>query len=115
MTLRIFQPSCDDNALLASALAEFQCEAVPQHGGRSESGRRYRRRQCVTETTGRFTAAMSSANPPRSEEEAVARLAPVAAWFFSWLIQQLAIQVIKFLWRKWHEPSAATLNPKVGA
>ena len=92
-----------ENELLAAALLEFDCEPLPPGYGSGERRRRERKRAKVADTTSRFVAAIRSDSPPATEAEAIALLAPIGAWLLSWLIRQLVIQVIKFLWRTMHE------------
>lgn len=122
--IRIFDPdgkslggltpsrSPDALRLLAAAWVEFDCHpTVYQSCSVPEEPRRSNRRRRVTEITNRFLSSMASASPPRTEAEAIAALTPITAWLLSWLIRQLAIQVIKFLWRRWHDPQSSILDP----
>lgn len=105
--IRIFDPDAPNTLhgeLLAAAYAEFDCGPVAcTSSQRSRMSRgQAKRRDKVTQTTVEFTDLMLSPQAPQTEDEAVKLLSPVTAWLLSWLVRQLAIQVIKFLWRKWH-------------
>jgi len=121
--IRIFDPDETSTAhgrMLAAAFVEFDCGPVACAGSqRARMSRgQTRRRDRVSQTCVEFTDLMLSPRAPRTEEEAVAMLAPVTAWLLQWLVQQLAISVIKFLWRKWQEgenPKSEHRNPRTGA
>ena len=110
MTLRIFNP--DDQSqtlhgeLLAAAFAEFDCGPVAdsgRQGSRRITRAQARRRERVSQTCVEFTDLMLSPKAPLTEEEAVAMLTPTTVWLLQWFCQQLVIQVVKFLWRRWNE------------
>ncbi len=121
MTLRIYNPDGKDgrpgthrgltpsgspDAALMDAWRAFDCDPLPTVAENlSAAGRRReKKRGRVTATADRFSALMRSTNPPRTEAEAVAGCV-VASWLLSWLLQQLAVSVVKFLWRRWNETS----------
>ena len=117
--IRIFDPNTVTlhGELLEAAFSEFHCGPVACTGTQRArmSRAQIRRRDRVHETCVQFTDLMNSSRRPNSEAETVAILAPVTAWLLQWLIQQLAIQVIKFLWRKWHEPPNTSIGQATGA
>lgn len=80
---------------------KFGCGLLPKGGGRESKERRKRREEC-SRTTERFVRAMSSDNPPRNESEAIQKVAPLAGWLVSWLIQTFAVEIVKALWSWWN-------------
>jgi hypothetical protein len=57
-----------------------------------------------------FLNRMSSDAPFKTEEEAIAALAPIAIWFFRWALRQLAIQVIQYLWNRINRSEPVTVS-----
>jgi hypothetical protein len=57
-----------------------------------------------------FFAEMLTGNGLRSEAEAIQKIAPVAIWFIGWLARQFAVQVIKALWREWHNTTGVQVS-----
>lgn len=75
------------------------------------NGKPVRRSESTVRKYGsRFLDRMSSDAPFKTEEEAVATLAPVAIWIFRWAIRQLAIQVIKYLWMRIQKSQSVTVS-----
>lgn len=125
MTLQLFnpdEPSAElisqfgTNAWLVSqAFREFNCWPIPAGMPRMRTAkaekRREARRQTVQEYSSEFLKLMTSDAPPASEEQAVKALVTIGTWLASWFIRQLAIQVIRFCWRKWQE----SINPAEGS
>lgn len=122
MTLQIFNPlepspelvsQFGPNAwLVNNALWEFDCWPVPTGWLHKRAvQRREAKRQTVQEYSGKFLKLMASETPPASEDEAVKALVSVGTWLASWIIRQLAVQIIKFCWRKWQD----AINPAEGS
>lgn len=87
----------------ARVLAEF----VDMSALCSTSGTRRRRErercQQVDQLSWRFLNSMEFGSGFASEQDAIQMLAPpVVMWIFGWVARQLAIAVIKALWREWH-------------
>lgn len=112
MSLRLFTADDADriDTLRFGVMQELDCEPVPESSGRREPAARRRKREKVSRTIDTFVEAMHSHDPPRSEDEVVARLTPLAAWAFSWLIGQLVMQVLKACWRRWNAPNRQGLS-----
>jgi hypothetical protein len=100
MTLKLYR---SPSGLHEAAWKEFGCEPVPKSSGRKESRRAIARRERVDDTVDKFLDLMASDDPPKSEAEVIAQLVPVSVWLMSWLFRQLAIQLLKFCWKKWSE------------
>lgn len=126
MTLQLFnpdEPSAEliskfgPNAWLVSqALWEFDCWPLPSFwSDKLKKPRAIRRRedkrQTVEKYSGAFLKLMASETPPASEEQAVKALVTIGTWLASWIIRQLAVQIIKFCWRKWQD----AINPAEGS
>jgi hypothetical protein len=77
--------------------------AFPGSGSREKTIRRY---------GGRFLDRMHSDNKFASEEDAIAALAPIAIWVFRWALRQLAIQAIRYLWKRMHVPEQVVVTAK---
>jgi len=79
--------------------------------GKKPGGKPVRRNEATVRKYGtRFLGVMSSDAPFKTEEEAIAALAPVAIWIFRFALRQLAIQVIKYLWARLETRSSVTVS-----
>lgn len=100
------------DSLRAGVLQDMECEPLPQASGRRESPARRRKREKVERTVDSFLQAMAGPNPPKTEEEMLCQLTPVAAWILSWLVRQLLTQILKACWRRWTESSQTQGLPR---
>lgn len=82
--------------LESQALAHFGCQAV-------KGRKRNKKAEKVSATVQRFKKVMSGPNPPRTQEEAVAAVAPLLVYLIGILFRQLMIEVIKWCWEKYNE------------
>ena len=79
--------------------------------GKKPGGKPVRRNEAVVRNYGtRFLNRMSSDTPFKTEEEAIAALAPVAVWIFRWALRKIAIEVIRYLWARLERTSAVTVS-----
>ncbi len=62
-----------------------------------------KRRRRVDRWCDKFIDGMLGPKPYQSEEEAIGAIAPVAVWFIGWAVRQLAIAVLRSLWKRWNE------------
>lgn len=96
------------NSLLEDAVVTL-CPMIS--AAAKPSGKPLRRNEAHVRKYGtQFLNRMSGDAPFKTEEEAIAALAPIAIWFFRWAIRQLAIQVIKYLWMRIQKPSSVTVS-----
>lgn len=96
------------NGLLEDAVVTF-CPMVS--AAAKPGGKPVRKNEATVRKYGsRFLDRMSSDAPFKTEDEAIAALAPIAIWIFRWAIRQLAIQVIKYLWMRIQKPTAVTVS-----
>lgn len=96
------------NKLLEDAVVTF-CPMVS--AAAKPGGKPVRRNEAsVRKYGGKFLDRMSSDAPFKTEDEAIAALAPVAIWIFRWALRQLAIQVIQYLWMRIQKPSSVTVS-----
>jgi hypothetical protein len=118
MTLQLFDPDKPSAELVSqfgpnawlvnSALVEFECWPMPAFWSNRlpiprAVRKREEKRQTVEKYSGQFLKLMASETPPVSEEQAVKALVTIGTWLASWIIRKLAVQVIRFCWRKWQE------------
>jgi hypothetical protein len=61
-----------------------------------------KRRDHVEGLCDRFITRMQSDRPFRTEDEAIQSMAPILAYLFWWAARQLAIAVIRYMWRHWN-------------
>lgn len=78
-------------------------EVVPVAAAKDRAARRRQAAEtaAATKHCNRFISKMESSSPFESEDEAIMTLAPIAVWFIGWAARQLAILVIKAIWRRW--------------
>ncbi len=84
-----------------SVLMEF-C-SINGNAGPKEILENDRRRKRVEKWCDKFIDRMLSADPFKTEEEAINGIAPVLSFLFWWAARQLAIAVVRSLWRRWSE------------
>ncbi len=96
------------NRLLNDAVATL-CPIVS--AGKKPSGKPVRRNEASVRKYGtQFLSRMLSDTPFKTEDEAIAALAPVSIWIFRFALRQIAIQVIKYLWARLETKSSVTVS-----
>jgi hypothetical protein len=86
----------------------------PVVSGASEKEQAHAKNQSakVRKWGNRFFDRMEGRSPFQSEEEAIEAIAPVVIWGFGWAARQLAMMVIRFLWRQWVHRDVVTKTVK---
>lgn len=84
-------------------ISDVQREVCPLSAGAGASARRKHAKdlEATERHCRRFAALMESDAPFETVDDAIMALAPIAVWFIGWAARQLAILVIKAIWRRW--------------
>ncbi len=86
-------------------ISDIQREVCPLSASADKAARRKHARdlEAVEGHCRRFIAVMDSGSPFETVDDAIMALAPVAWWFIGWAARQLAILVIKAIWKRWNQ------------
>ena len=85
------------DTLFDQACIHFGCAGYVRAFGKPDK-KLVAKREKIDTTLRRFRAVMSSASPPKTQQEAVEAIAPILTRLLSMFLRQLVVEVIEWLW-----------------